>query len=396
MPIEVSEGTSTLIPTAVPSLPVAVVADGSPPALPPDESVTHRCANCLTPLSGPFCFRCGQHVADYHQSVWRFVADFFENTFCWDNKLLRTLGPLLKRPGWLTQEFMVGRRVRYVHPLRLFLFTSAICLTLIQYMHHAEDERLRAKKSAKTGSVAGIHFDDGDKDDDDEKDSAASPAPTPPSSGPAVVPASPAPTAAPTPVVPTLGQVFQDTYKPGPKDGKPMDSAAAEKLGKQLETVGDNFQKKMENASAAIENAERTGAFREKMTTNLQQKLSWVTLAMLPIFALLMRWAYGRSGGYYFTYLVFSLHYHTFLLLFWVAYSSLDAMAGRVNHALFQLPGLLVGLCLLLPPYYLYRALRQMYGQNRYETAAKVCVIGALHLLALFSGLAIIGATSFL
>lgn len=132
------------------------------------------------------------------------------------------------------------------------------------------------------------------------------------------------------------------------------------------------------------------------MTTNVQQKLSWVALAMLPIFALLMRWAYGRNGGYYFTYLVFSLHYHTFLLLFWVAYSLLDAVAQRVNSALFELPGLVVGLCLLLPPYYLFRALRQMYGQTRKATVAKVFAIGSLHLLALFTGLAIIGATSFL
>ena len=79
-----------------------------------------------------------------------------------------------------------------------------------------------------------------------------------------------------------------------------------------------------------------------------------------------------------------------------MAYTMLDAMASRVNSALFELPELFVGLCLLLPPYYLYRALRQMYGQGRFATAAKVSVIGALHLLALFTGLAIIGATSFL
>ena len=74
----------------------------------------------------------------------------------------------------------------------------------------------------------------------------------------------------------------------------------------------------------------------------------------------------------------------------------LDTVAGHLNSALFELPGLLVGMCLLLPPFYLYKALRQMYGEGRFNTAAKVCVIGALHLLALFSGLAIIGATSFL
>ena len=372
-----------------------VVAPAAPlaPPLPPDESVTHRCANCLTPLAGPFCFHCGQHVADYHQSVWRFVAEFFENTFCWDNKLLRTLGPLLKRPGWLTQEFMAGRRVRYVHPLRLFLFTSAVCLTLIQFVHRDPGTHVRVdRKEAKAGATV-----QADDDDGDDKNPAASPASAP------AAPTSPASPATETPAEPTLGQIFRETYKPGVKGGKPVNAATAEKPGSPRGADDDDFQKKMadagkkmEAAGEKMEAAEKAGKFGQKMTTNLQQKLSWVTLAMLPIFALLMRWAYGRNGGYYFTYLIFSLHYHTFLLLFWVVYSSLDAMAGRVNHALFQLPGLLVGLCLLLPPYYLYRALRQMYGQSRFSTVAKVTAIGALHLLALFAGLAIIGATSFL
>ena len=315
-------------------------------------------------------------MADYHRSVWRFVADFFDNAFCWDNKLLRTLGPLLRRPGWLTQEFMAGRRVRYVHPLRLFLFTSAVCLTLIQYMHHDPGTRDHANRKKANPPKATAHPGTGDKGDEDEKEPAASPAPT-------LVPS-----AVETPAEPTLGQIFHDTYKPGAGNGRLPDAD----FQKKMEAAG----KEMEAAGKKIEAAEKSGAFRERITTNLQQKLSWVTLAMLPIFAVLMRWAYGRSGGYYFTYLVFSLHYHTFLLLFWVAYSSLDAMASHVNAALFQLPGLLVGLCLLLPPYYLYRALRQMYGQTRFATAAKVSVIGALHLLALFTGLAIIGATSFL
>ena len=104
--------------------------------LPRPNSAPLTCANCGTPLVGPFCANCGQHVADFHRSVWRFIADFFDNAICWDNKLFRTLGPLFRQPGFLTHEFMVGRRVRYVHPLRLFLFTSAVCLTLLQYSHY--------------------------------------------------------------------------------------------------------------------------------------------------------------------------------------------------------------------------------------------------------------------
>lgn len=157
MPAQVFEEESARVPVA---------PEATPPSLPPDESVTHRCANCLTPLAGPFCAQCGQHVADYHRSVWRFVADFFDNAFCWDNKLFRTLDPLLKRPGFLTQEFMAGRRVRYVHPLRLFLFTSAICLTLLQYTHRSGTDRERGRKPTDHRPATSVRH---DADDGDEK-----------------------------------------------------------------------------------------------------------------------------------------------------------------------------------------------------------------------------------
>ena len=133
--------------------------------------------------------------------------------------------------------------------------------------------------------------------------------------------------------------------------------------------------------------------FNERMTTNVQSKLSWVALAMLPIFALFMRMSFGRAGGYYFTYLVFSLHYHTFLLMFWVVYAWVSGLANYLHSDSLQVA---TALGLLVPPWYLFRALRQMYGQGWNVTAAKVFAIGAVHLLTLFAGLAMIGATAFL
>ena len=69
----------------------------------PMEPPPATCTNCGVVLTGMYCADCGQHVADSHRSVWRFVADFFDNTLCWDNKLLRTLKPLFQQPGYLTR-----------------------------------------------------------------------------------------------------------------------------------------------------------------------------------------------------------------------------------------------------------------------------------------------------
>ena len=352
----------------------------APPPLPPGafEEEAGRCANCLTPLTGPFCSHCGQHVADYHRSVWRFVIDFFDSAFSWDNKFFRTIKPLLQRPGWLTQEFMAGRRVRYVHPLRLFLFTSFICLALLQWTHNGSI-KMRVGKAKDLKHLAAIQVTT--TDDEDDKEAADQKHPPAPSPAASAAPATPAAAPAPTASDDNLGSIIRDTVKDATaghgKDGT---------LDKRWENFGDRLQKKID-AAGGMEK------FNERMTTNVQSKLSWVALAMLPIFALFMRVAFGRSGGYYFTYLVFSLHYHTFLLMFWVVYSWVDGIANYLHSDLLQI---VTALGLFVPPWYLFRALRQMYGQRWSVTAGKVFAIGAVHLLTLFAGLALIGATAFL
>ena len=45
--------------------------------------------------------------------------------------VLRTLWPLFTKPGYLTLEYLAGRRVRYVTPMRLYLFLSIIAFALI-------------------------------------------------------------------------------------------------------------------------------------------------------------------------------------------------------------------------------------------------------------------------
>ena len=377
MSAEAFEGKSRMMPPLPP-----VEATVAPPPLPPGAFAEEAglCANCLSPLAGPFCAQCGQHIADYHRSVWRFVTDFFESAFSWDNKFLRTVDPLVRRPGWLTQEFMAGRRVRYVHPLRLFLFTSFVCLALLQWTHrdpatHVRRHRTEAKATAATTPAAA-----GDEDDEDEtKIPAPTPAPSPATAT--------TPTGSPTPAEQSLRQIFRDTYKHHGENGVPPDAAA------KLAAAGDDLQKKMEAAAAKIETADKAASFSQRVTTNVQSKLSWVALAMLPIFALFMRLAFGRAGGYYFAHLVFSLHYHTFLLMFWVVYSWVSGLASLLQSDALRL---VTGLALCVPPWYLFRALRQMYGQGWSVTAGKVFALGVVHLLTLFAGLGMIGATAFL
>ncbi len=79
------------------------------------------CANCATPLQGPWCHACGQSAEDFHRSIWRLAGETFESFFEFDGRIWRTLPDLLFRPGRLTRAYLDGHRAPQVPPLRLFL-----------------------------------------------------------------------------------------------------------------------------------------------------------------------------------------------------------------------------------------------------------------------------------
>lgn len=89
------------------------------------------CANCGAALAGPFCHRCGQEAAERRVPLLALVRDALGDLVAFDSRILRTLGPLLVRPGFLTREWSEGRRVPYVPPLRLYVFIAALLFLLM-------------------------------------------------------------------------------------------------------------------------------------------------------------------------------------------------------------------------------------------------------------------------
>jgi hypothetical protein len=82
------------------------------------------CLNCGMPLRGRFCSVCGQRAVPPFPTLREMLVDAWHEFTAFDDRLLRTLGLLLRRPGRLTLEFLAGRRMTYVPPLRLYLLAS--------------------------------------------------------------------------------------------------------------------------------------------------------------------------------------------------------------------------------------------------------------------------------
>lgn len=88
----------------------------APPATP------KACRNCGTALLGPHCYQCGQPVIGLVRPLGNLFGDFMDSVFDLDLRIVRSIGPLFRKPGFLTREFFAGRQVRYVTPFRLFFF----------------------------------------------------------------------------------------------------------------------------------------------------------------------------------------------------------------------------------------------------------------------------------
>lgn len=104
------------------------------PRLSETERLNLRCAknclNCGAAVSGSFCSECGQRDIPPYPSTRELAVDAITEFSGWDGRLASTFRALVQRPGTLTLEFLEGRRVRYISPLRLYLTTSVVYFLL--------------------------------------------------------------------------------------------------------------------------------------------------------------------------------------------------------------------------------------------------------------------------
>jgi hypothetical protein len=84
------------------------------------------CLNCGAEVQHRFCPACGQQNIEPDLSVSGLIHDFIHDLTHFDGKFFSTSKFLIFKPGFLSTEFICGRRSRYLHPVRLYVFTSAI------------------------------------------------------------------------------------------------------------------------------------------------------------------------------------------------------------------------------------------------------------------------------
>jgi hypothetical protein len=345
---------------------------------------TH-CENCGAELAGPHCAQCGQAAIDYRRSFRHVIVDVLDSFLNWDSKFFATIGLLVVKPWRLTNEFLAGKRVRYLHPLRLYLLASILFFFAVNY----ESKGLRLEPGKlDPKDRAEIEAELKDKDlppaARERLETLLREPPPPPAPGAPLPSGSPSLPPAPSP--PAKGSASPapatDTQKPkqtfGPVTDRPFvvfdaDAKSSTPFEQWLEA---RAKEKMG------EHGTKMGLFIATLFSNLP----YMMLCCIPLFAFVLKILYIRRHIFYIDHLIYALHIHTFLytgvMLIVLATMGLNRIAPPT------LGGWIIALLWILFVVQIFLSIRRVYRQGWFMSTFKFFVGGFVYMIVLFLALA--------
>jgi uncharacterized protein DUF3667 len=342
---------ATAAPVAV-TAPVAVSAAPAPPLPAPPAPLLARCDNCGASVGGRYCGACGQRLEPPVHSLWHFSQVAFEDLTHADSRLWRTLAALLFKPGFLTREFLAGRRASYLPPVRLYLVLSVVFFIWIAATPGSSPFRGYAGSSSGAAELRQVASELEVEARADPRKAAALAA-----ARRAVAAAEAAGTRPAGVATPAAGEA------------PPADAGQRCNLeyhGPWQQTLGPALKRGCENAVR-----DNGRSLKEALVHNLPRAM----FLFLPLLAGAMMLFYWRPRRYYVEHLLFFVHNHAFAFLFlmlaWAIAALLPFAVSLVNLV-----------ATLYIAWYLYRSMSVVYGQGRARTLLKLSALSFLYLVS--------------
>ncbi len=111
------------------------------------------CLNCHAVIYGKYCHICGQENIEPKETFWGLLTHFVYDITHFDGKFFSTLKYLLLKPGYLSKAFMQGRRASYLHPIKMYVFTSAFFFVFFFAFINTIDDDLDATITTSASEV---------------------------------------------------------------------------------------------------------------------------------------------------------------------------------------------------------------------------------------------------
>jgi hypothetical protein len=309
------------------------------------HDVPTYCPNCQVQAYDKFCSACGESLVVHAPSAYEFIHEFVGHFVALEGKLWSTLRLLVLKPGALTLEFLRGRRVPFVNPLRMYLTMSLIVFALIKLFGI---DLPQVYMEDKAYGVRYVH----------------------------------------------------DLFNPeNPKKPRTVTLDITVKEVAESDSSSLNDFKSLPDLIASLESVNATWAnniktFMRKpphekneiLNHGFLANLPYMLIGALPLFALYLKLMYLGSGRRYGEHLVFALHFSTFVFLLASAmillpgnFAWLVAMVYSGAFRLISAWDCLQLMFVLWGLVYLPVALRRVYGGTRWANGARALVLSTVH-----------------
>jgi hypothetical protein len=345
------------------------------------------CLNCNYVVDQRFCPNCGQENADTRKSFYHLFVHFFEDLTHYENAFWKTIKNLLLKPAALTKEYLSGKRLSYLAPIRLYIFISFVTFFVISLLPNYIEEELKAeeakteKKQTKSYASGTLKFNQ-------------------------------------------TSEIVEDTTEISPQELKLMSLYQEGKLTKKEYDTLVDYTRKSENKL----NSFSFGSKKYKSLNELdsiqkfgKEKLSpfryWITRKLMksthnkttdeifplfiksfrnnipkalfiymPLFAFLLWLFHDKKKWYYFDHGIFTLHYFSFLLLvILIARLFVEFLYLFGENKFTETIDTIVDLTIFIWfIYYFYRACKNFYQESRITSFVKSSLLLFLNTILMF------------
>ena len=288
---------------------------------------TKKCQNCGHEDTGNFCSNCGQSFTVLNRPIKEIFIEIFDIIDI-DRRIINSIIPFLFKPGFLTREYLAGKRKKYISPVRLYLILSLFFFFLAQST---------SRKQAGNNENNWLNITNDTTDVVIRDDSLAI-----------------------------------ELLKSDSLFGLEIDSTASPKLlrkAKRNNRLSDSAVDALSNKSAFLQ--------------NFYQTISYVLFLLMPVFALLMKLLFIRRRVFYIEHLMFSINMHSFMLLIFSLVIILSQIIGERDQ--------FIAILFIIIPVYFTIGMKRLYRQSLWKIILKEFILAVMYIIILLVTLFIAG-----
>ncbi|MEP7164051.1 MAG: DUF3667 domain-containing protein [Ferruginibacter sp.] len=326
------------------------------------ERKEKNCLNCNAGIHGKYCHVCGQENIEPKETAWHLVTHFFNDITHFDGKFFSTLKYLITRPGFVSKEYMIGRRASYLNPVRMYVFTSAIFFLIFFSVTHFDESKvettIKGKKLSEITKMDSAAFSEFTKKLNDGKpfsrDQFLKYADTSRKKG----------TFSIAPGKYRDKAQYDSLLKAGVKKHNWLERTL---VYKQLE-LNEKYQNDGNKILVSFFNA-------------LLHSFPQMLFISLPLFALFLKLLYIRRKNFYYTnHVIFGVHLYVFVFILLLL---LIGLGQARNYLGWNWINFIITIGALYILFYEYKAMRKFYLQGRGKTILKFFLLNILMLILL-------------